>query len=1733
MEEFKIIVCRECRFAIVPDQVAQHMKNHHPSHPSRSRPVLQKAIERLQDIAHRSQDVKYPPPDHRSIPGLPIYKDGLKCTYTNPSNSTICGYICQSESAMKLHCRGRHGWKSSKTRGGSKKQRMTTRTNEIWEKGVWNQRFFEYGPWKKHFQIKKREDEEQIEEREQGRIWADRYHSEMEKRRECQVIEGEGSRYEANPWLEMTGWVQHLAGFEKKKVINAIRPTEGEVTNDEKQAREISKKQKERRAAREFLMIEEVEEEERCEEEARKGRFGNLNDDEAEEADEGLFEASMATARMNREVIQVCQHKQIPNSALEYIDRPEFGGRPGWKPFHSQQKVASIRKYSEVWIKILRYLWRTADLETGERPRYRLTEGQRHALNEVKEAARQRPKGKKWREWLDGKVEEFWMTMIDHMIKGDHHENGLLSGLAILGLNTESGGWAKPENFTTNIAAIVTISKALIVQQAQKETEAEVAEIQESEGCDEDEAKGKAKGVFDRVQERVQGRMAVVEFGGKPNVMDRLLRMLKYGREIRNRTKGEGRVRWEGDVVIIDQLRFSIKDLRTVVHGLVETAKKTLRVDLMRLGEEDDGGEEEMPKFDLGKIKDAPGEMTEGFNFLSLQENEWEVDGYEWMSGRLNSHFGRTDEEGRFILKEKVTNDWISKLKRFKEELFVLVHLTGGAPARGSEIVSIKSENGPDSKVGRGVFVDRGLVSFVTTYNKTSGMSKKLKTIHRYVPREVGELVVHYLWLIEPFARQLDVFRRDNYDISGYIWEPEPEEDWDDYEEEEGDDDDDDKMDDTNRRDRDGEGADERWQNMVEGSDCEEEEDGGDVEGRKGRRGGKRKKNGKEAINLDGYWGVDRRRRVISREVDDRIGVRLTTALWRQAYPAIQRNLAGDEKVRELVQGLYEEGGVMVDSISRVKIRGKGFNAREEQAGHSRWMEELIYGLLYNESPNSMLSEREEFRKVSLDWHRILHFKSGWEDAVEGEEVRKQAEMRAEAETFMRWKRMKEIDLEEGLKMLNGPDAKFRGLQKKALKEIIAGNRRVMVIMGTGKGKSLLFMLPAKVSKGGLTIVIVPLNSLRDDMKRRCDEAGIESVEWTARRPPFSAKIVFVTPESAVTKAFGRFIETRKAAGGLDRIVIDECHMIMDASHKWRPKMLELVEMMDRRVQVIFLTATMRPKDEEEFFGLMGLKESEVMKLREKTARENIVYQVMEYNKKEEIEEVKGLVDRKLEEYQSGKIIIYCESIDKVGDIADVVRGQIYNAQMGNEEMKKKVLERMRQGDERVWVATNALGVGIDIPNIRVVIHVGVKRKVRDYVQESGRGGRDGQRSEGIIMRSVQRFGNQTIGIGEGWVEEEMKELVKGEVCRRKVIDREMDGRGDRWGCEIGEERCDVCQGRARGGKRRRMVVNNDEEDLRATQVVRVREREQERVNRLYDLSSDKEDDGPDETRTSGERGLSVELATSDSGMGLEMEFEQGLEREEMSSQEYGTEGDVNQRDDDLNEASEGWREDGGGWKKAENQELLEEWRKQREGYEMEERRRVQERVGGRELLEELENKTGRWMVGCMVCKAIGGERERRCRGSEWEDCDLVTETEKKAMQMGLEGCNKIMMERFAACWSCWMPREMCRRYNEDGINRGGFKRFIEVPGAKCQYGRTVKEICVALTMFCPSKELERRWEESMKDEEKWQEAKRKHGLRDEDELATTVRGLNQFTKKVNIRGVEMNEGTATVVFFG
>ena len=222
----------------------------------------------------------------------------------------------------------------------------------------------------------------------------------------------------------------------------------------------------------------------------------------------------------------------------------------------------------------------------------------------------------------------------------------------------------------------------------------------------------------------------------------------------------------------------------------------------------------------------------------------------------------------------------------------------------------------------------------------------------------------------------------------------------------------------------------------------------------------------------------------------------------------------------------------------------------------------MIYGLLLNENPFTTMHEREQFRQVSMDWHRMLHFRSAWRgDGRMPKQVQQQVQSAREEARRWRFQQMRSVDIDAQLKRVTQrEEAEFRGVQREGLQAIVGGIPRVTIVMRTGGGKSLFFMIPAAGSKDGITIVVVPVVSLRQDLVDRCEKVGLSVAAWDGSRPPYHARIIYITPESAVTLAFRRFIDEKRASYQLERIVIDECHTMLEASTKWRPKMLRLCE---------------------------------------------------------------------------------------------------------------------------------------------------------------------------------------------------------------------------------------------------------------------------------------------------------------------------------------------------------------------------------------------------------------------------------------------------------------------------------------------------------------------------------------------------------------------------------------------
>jgi superfamily II DNA helicase RecQ len=310
-------------------------------------------------------------------------------------------------------------------------------------------------------------------------------------------------------------------------------------------------------------------------------------------------------------------------------------------------------------------------------------------------------------------------------------------------------------------------------------------------------------------------------------------------------------------------------------------------------------------------------------------------------------------------------------------------------------------------------------------------------------------------------------------------------------------------------------------------------------------------------------------------------------------------------------------------------------------------------------------------------------------------------------------------------------------------------------------------------------------------LKDRFDRLRIRCAEWDGRRPP-------------PPRLFGRFIDEKRTMRQLDRIVLDECHVLSESTADWRPQFLRLTEMTEKGTQVVYLTATLPPTQELAFFQAAGLDSRDVVTFRDRTTRVNIEYGVQEYARDTLDETITRLVDAKRRQYPPAtQIIVYCRSVKETKRLGKLLGCIAYYMEMGTVEQKARMVRRFTSGQEKLVTATNALGLGLDAAGVRVVIHTGMCKLMRQYIQESGRGGRSGLKSEAIVLRACwkRKDGSVWREVGHD-LEPSAMQFLEGGRCRRICIDEEMDGRKDRQRCEPGEGKCDLCQQKPGGIKR-------------------------------------------------------------------------------------------------------------------------------------------------------------------------------------------------------------------------------------------------------------------------------------------------------------------------------------------
>ncbi|XP_078591193.1 uncharacterized protein LOC144870650 [Branchiostoma floridae x Branchiostoma japonicum] len=372
----------------------------------------------------------------------------------------------------------------------------------------------------------------------------------------------------------------------------------------------------------------------------------------------------------------------------------------------------------------------------------------------------------------------------------------------------------------------------------------------------------------------------------------------------------------------------------------------------------------------------------------------------------------------------------------------------------------------------------------------------------------------------------------------------------------------------------------------------------------------------------------------------------------------------------------------------------------------------------------------------------------------------------------------------------------FRAGQKDIVQTVHAGEN-TMLVMPTGGGKTLCFTLPALLRKG-VTLVIVPLVALGADLLRRYMGNGIPSVflsHLTAEAsmhtiihdlnsPSPTTKLVITTPESLINKAaVWECVTGLKERGLLEMVVVDEAHCMDQMGHEFRPTYLQLSKLADLETQIVACTATATPTTKQ--FIIENLKMGDCRIFCSSVDRKNIAYEVKTKGRTKEM--CHAQVCEVVVEHRGQSGIIYCQTVDDVKDIHYQLQEigmkavKYHGTGTGqNEAEGRQSLVDWQTGVKDILVATKAAGAGLDKPDVRFVVHLGCPSSIPDFLQESGRSGRDGRQAKSILFFKPEDKAIHIKRVGE--IEDEqyrthslqrlsdMIHFCETELCRRKVL---------------------------------------------------------------------------------------------------------------------------------------------------------------------------------------------------------------------------------------------------------------------------------------------------------------------------------------------------------------------------
>lgn len=315
--------------------------------------------------------------------------------------------------------------------------------------------------------------------------------------------------------------------------------------------------------------------------------------------------------------------------------------------------------------------------------------------------------------------------------------------------------------------------------------------------------------------------------------------------------------------------------------------------------------------------------------------------------------------------------------------------------------------------------------------------------------------------------------------------------------------------------------------------------------------------------------------------------------------------------------------------------------------------------------------------------------------------------------------------------------SEFRSLQEEIIRSVMQ-DKDTLALLPTGGGKSITFQVPA-LARDGICLVITPLISLMQDQVDNLKKKDIRAVAIHSGLSRFELdialdnciygdyKFLYLSPERLSTDIFLKRLENMK----VNLIAVDEAHCISQWGYDFRPSYLQIAKIREYLpgIPVLALTATATHAVADDIQEKLLFKEKNT--IRQTFERKNLIYLVRKT-------EDKAAYLLRILNNQKGCGIVYVRNRKKTKEIAEYlsergIAAQFYHAGLDQKDRKLRQ-EDWTKGKVRIMVATNAFGMGIDKPDVRVVVHMDLPDSPEAYFQEAGRAGRDGKKSYAVLL---------------------------------------------------------------------------------------------------------------------------------------------------------------------------------------------------------------------------------------------------------------------------------------------------------------------------------------------------------------------------------------------------------------